>query len=396
MELRDSQIRNKGRRKWGRGEAPATLSAPPLTVFKQADGRYRWVLISSNAFEDRDGEIVSQKALEADVARADTDNDYGPLDWWHTPVILGDCDFNAMHGRMLVESGTFHDARVGERVKAAAPRLRVSIAFKHPATEPDAAGVFHSIRRFARSLLPAGQEANSLTAMPVVTKESETMLKDKMKALATLLGGDDELVKHVLKQAETAEKAAELAGTRTKQKAEDEDKPEGTDAAADAPFPKAEVEDDEKPEDEEKKTKAAADAPPAVIGDMTPAEFTQFLGTALKEFSDRLAAVETATTQKDAAAAEQRQALKALGGKLDAIAEAADAALTGVKELKGELPRVLGDKRTGVFRPSQDAPEPSEALKERMKANQSAKAGPHGDDPWGKHMAAIFKASGGQ
>lgn len=38
-----------------------------FTVFKQQNGRYRWVAISSNAYRDRDGEIVSKKALENDA-----------------------------------------------------------------------------------------------------------------------------------------------------------------------------------------------------------------------------------------------------------------------------------------------------------------------------------------
>lgn len=218
-------------------------------------------------------------------------------------------------------------------------------------------------------------------------------LEEKLAAFGALLKAPPDRVKAILNLADVQEKAADAAGVRHKAAKADDDKPAGEDAAADAPFPKAEAEDDEEPEESEKKTKAA-DAAPAVIGDMTPAEFTQFLGTALKEFSDRLAAVETATRTKAAGDAEQAKALKALDGKLGEIAEAAEAALTGVKELKGELPRVLGDKRTGTFRPSADGPEPSEKLKERIAANKEAQAGPHADDPWAKHMNAIFGAAG--
>jgi hypothetical protein len=40
-------------------------------VFKQANGQHRWILFSSNAYQDRDREIVKQAALEADVARTE-------------------------------------------------------------------------------------------------------------------------------------------------------------------------------------------------------------------------------------------------------------------------------------------------------------------------------------
>lgn len=137
-------------------------------VYKQNDGAYRWLLISSNAFRDRDGEIVSTKALVNDCERADTEKDYGPLRWWHVPGIdIGQCDFNMVHGRMLIESGTFDDPEIGERVKEEQDKLEISIGFTHPSSEPDSEGVFNSIRRFERSLVPKGRVSNRFTAVLV-------------------------------------------------------------------------------------------------------------------------------------------------------------------------------------------------------------------------------------
>ena len=186
-------------------------------VKKQADGSYRWTLLSSSSFEDRDKEVVSQKALVKDVARADKDGDYGPLFWWHLPEAeLGTTDFNAMEGRVLVESGLFHNKQVGEKVAEHADELGVSIGFYHPESEPDADGVFHNIRRFERSLLPLDVASNTLTAVPLVVKE--TSMDDKKKErLLELLGGDEALVNSVIKQAETAEKQAEQQGVRFKE-----------------------------------------------------------------------------------------------------------------------------------------------------------------------------------
>jgi len=54
-----------------------------VMVFKEESGDYRWIMFSSNAFQDKDGEIISLKALTDDVARADEDGYYGPLRWRH-------------------------------------------------------------------------------------------------------------------------------------------------------------------------------------------------------------------------------------------------------------------------------------------------------------------------
>lgn len=137
-----------------------------VTVYKQSDGKYRWITISSNGFRDRDGEIVSTKALMEDCDRADTEKEYGPLRWWHIPgVDIGDCDYNMVHGHMLIESGTFRDPEIGMRVKEEQTGLEISIGFTHPSTEPDRDGVFNQIRRFERSLVPKGRVSNRFTSL---------------------------------------------------------------------------------------------------------------------------------------------------------------------------------------------------------------------------------------
>lgn len=136
-----------------------------IQVFKDARRKLRWISFSSNAFQDHDREIVSLKALEEDCYRADQDGEYGPLRWWHVPGLdIGVCDFNMMHGRILIESGTFYNERIGARVKEQAQDLQVSLGFLHPVGEPQHDGVYRNIRRFERSLLPHGSASNFLTA----------------------------------------------------------------------------------------------------------------------------------------------------------------------------------------------------------------------------------------
>jgi len=182
-------------------------SAKSFTVFKDASGNMRWVAQSSTAYQDRDKEIVSTKALADDCAFADKTGSYGPLRWWHCAGLdLGDCDFNAMHGRILIESGTFRSPQIAQKVAAAADSLEISLGFLHLPTEPDASGVFHHIRRFERSLVPRGKAANRFTAFRV--KETVRMDATKVAALKTL-GFSDSDITELEARATATEKAAD-------------------------------------------------------------------------------------------------------------------------------------------------------------------------------------------
>lgn len=165
-------------------------------VYKTKDGTYRWVAISSNGYEDRDNQCVSTKALEDDCALADQLAQkigwlaYGPLTFWHMeePVFMrkgdyssvlagpsswavGKTDFNTVYNGMLVESGTFFDDSIAEPLAAVAKMLRLSIAFAVPPKSPDDEGVFHKIRRYARTLVPLGHAvpSNRFTSFTVQT-----------------------------------------------------------------------------------------------------------------------------------------------------------------------------------------------------------------------------------
>ncbi len=187
-----------------------------LTVFKDKNNQYRWVGLSSNAFRDRDGEIVSTKALAQDVIRADKDGDYGDLHWWHTTVKLGTTDFNMLHGRILLESGVLDDD-VAQLVARKASDYQLSIGFAYPPSEPDGDGVFNNIQRKERSLVPAGLAANPLTKFSTV-KETKMNEQEKILALKALLGND--LAEEKLSDAEVAEKAAD--GMKLAFKSQDE------------------------------------------------------------------------------------------------------------------------------------------------------------------------------
>jgi hypothetical protein len=179
-------------------------------VRKEADGRYRWIAVSSTAHRDRDKQIISTKALQRDVEQLDEIGDYGHLNYWHVPeLIIGNCDFRMLEGRMLIESGTIFDEKVATALSK--EKHKVSIEFYHPVDEPDKEGVFHTIITKGRAVLPPGYEANPFTTVKGVYHEMDN--EQKTKKFVQLLGGDEEaqeLVGSILKDAQEIQKDADL------------------------------------------------------------------------------------------------------------------------------------------------------------------------------------------
>lgn len=145
-------------------------------IFKEADGNYRWVLLSSNGYRDRDGEIISTKALERDVALWDMEGAPAqPLRWWHvalTPdynrgIEIGTTDFRMLADHTLIESGTFIDPVVGEAVFKAQGELAASVGFRHSPNQPNSDKIFDDVNIFERSLLPKGRQSNVLVELMV-------------------------------------------------------------------------------------------------------------------------------------------------------------------------------------------------------------------------------------
>lgn len=152
------------------------VAATPM-VFKEENGDYRWVLLSSNGFRDRDGDIISTKALEQDVALWDLEGaPPDPLRLWHIALNedfskgleVGKTDFRMVHGHTLIESGLFYAKEVGEAVFQAQDELAASIGYHYSPNQPDSDKVFHAVRIFERSLLPKGSASNVLTRLSVV------------------------------------------------------------------------------------------------------------------------------------------------------------------------------------------------------------------------------------
>lgn len=190
-----------------------------LFVFKDTTGRHRWVSISSTAFKDKDGEIVSREALEKATYKMQSRNNYGPLRFWHMKGLdLGGCDFSIVHSRSLVESGTFVNENVGQAVAKKAPVYKMSIGFNYPIGQPDLQGVYKDIDIFERSIVPADLASNLFTGLFV--SEEKIMNDTKQAAIVSAfknLGLDEATTNALLGQVNFNEKSADNMGVGFKE-----------------------------------------------------------------------------------------------------------------------------------------------------------------------------------
>lgn len=221
--MADRKRRMTNRKK--RRSSAAVVGKGSLTVFKQSDGKYRWVMYTSNPYRDKDMEYVTQKAHEQDIESLDTNGYDGQvLRLWHVgePYFedesdwttvkagpgadIGTCDFAAMHGRIRIESGLFYNEQDAVAIANAQDELEGSLAFAHPSYQPDEGGGFVDIRSFERSLTPKDMASNLFTKL-LVSKET-TMDPKKLEAFKALGVDIDKALSGAEKVQKKADKTA--------------------------------------------------------------------------------------------------------------------------------------------------------------------------------------------
>lgn len=349
-ELREAgEVYKSSKYAYRRSTVKPGASAGTLAVFKDASGQWRWLAVTTTAFQDRDREIISRAALKADVARTDRDGLYGPLRYWHvgTPnqadpaapwgqgADIGTCDFSALSesGLSLIESGTFKSEAVAQRVAAVADQLEMSPGFFYPRGSLRD-GVYHTIRRFERSIVPrwAGRASNLFTAFAATKGSTVAMDATKRKALEEM-GLSPADLQAFLTETQQREKAAQAQGVALKSQ-----QPtitiEGRTFGL-VPIEEPTPEPVEEPIEEPAESKSSDT--PLVIGDMTPTEFKAFLAPLLAPLATKAAT--SVTVPLSPADAE----IAALKSQLDALA-------AQLAELTGEQPPAI---KSGGYRASQ-------------------------------------------
>jgi len=293
----------------------APVRSRALSVFRQADGRYRWVARACTAALNRVGEIDSRALFDSFVENAPVEG-YPQLRFFHDPrLLMGQGDYLARDDAVFIGSGLLDDGPLAMAFVDACEKGRgawgTSDGFT--ATQPPEqwevaegvtipvyqAGVLREI-----SVVPESVAAAWFTAIDV---EVRRMRKEVLDGLVELFGDEEQartFVEAFAEDVDGANRAIREAGLVTRDGAQDQDAasdPPVEPAVLAAPAEPAEIVlDDEALDAIAEKVKAAV---PAV--DLGP------LQAALAGIEARLAAIEGAT--------ETRQALTAVDTRLKAL-----------------------------------------------------------------------------
>jgi len=382
---------------WDDTKPDSFYKAKSFAVYKAADGTPRWLARSTTAYRDRDGEILSVAALDADSQRMTATKQYGPLRWWHVGrpdpanptapwgpgLDLGDCDFSMVIGRTRVESGTFKSAAIARAVARVADSLELSPGFFHPPTAPDAGGVFTQIRTFERSLVPTryARASNLFTGLTVKESRMDDIeFKRRLKAAIMELSLNRVEAATLGQDLAQTDKTAEAAGIAFK--SQDAPTvylgPDGTPGiiqggawvalkAATPPAPPEVVAavEEKAPELEMEVEEPTDESYAPAIGDMTPDEFGALLDARLAPLIKALDIAGKMGGHMD----ELKSMMSGVATKEAGLASEVAALKTQVAELAGDAPRVLA----GGYRASAAAatvvPDGDARLKEAAPGN---------------------------
>ncbi len=179
---------------------------------------------STNAFEDREGEIFTTKALEDFVEQSEEKEFDGTFDFWHIDgTEFAGKKWKGVIGRILVETGPYFDNEAGRAAKtffAEFPNGHPEIApkgwgaspkFQFKPEERMKDGIFHWLWITKTSTLPRAAAANIHTE----GKQIMALTEDQEKAAVAIFGKD--FVETLKTDAETKTVELEKAGVAHKE-----------------------------------------------------------------------------------------------------------------------------------------------------------------------------------
>lgn len=196
-------------------------------AIKQVNGKPWFIAYSTNAFEDREREIFSTKALEKYVEEAEKKDDRGYFNFWHiktkaNPALtdFAKKEWQGVEGRFLIEAGPFLDDEKGQ----AALKFFKQYPDGHPDIAPEGwgcspeyrylpeerkSGTYDNIWITRTSALPR------LAAANIWTKGTTMAISEQQKQAANTIFGE-KLAAQIFKSAEDATKELEEAGVAHK------------------------------------------------------------------------------------------------------------------------------------------------------------------------------------
>lgn len=144
-----------------------------FNVFKGQDGKWYWIAKYTNAYEDKEHEIFTEKAHEDFIRRVDMGLVDTPELWvWHTKGTKhGQADTVFGIGRIMVALGHFDETAEAQKAIKFYQKNADKLKLSHGALAPKWAihdGLIESYNTFEISVLPDGAESNPYTSYEVI------------------------------------------------------------------------------------------------------------------------------------------------------------------------------------------------------------------------------------
>lgn len=344
-------------------------------VKMQADGRVRWTMISSGAFEDRDHQIVSSAYLQSALAFAAKTGYKGSLNFWHIKHSdIGRCDFQLLVGEppVLVESGLFDETPAASRAAQYYLKHAVeqggSIEFLWTDLTPD--GVFNPPGVIVRrSVLPRQYASFPWSGLLVKEHKMSKTRPEQIAEFAKVIGVTPEEAEQMIEQIESGAKELADYGVRWKEIQAADAEPESAENA-----PQAEESSEQPAEPAEKSTatdEGAAQQVENADGDqeeaaeievvLTPETLsaiieqvstgiTERFQTAISTLEERIQTLDGGLAEFDMALKAISASVKAYEAKIEALQVADD---EKIAQAVRDLPRATVKNLTAAQRPTQ-------------------------------------------
>ena len=246
----EREERGEGEKDVDEDESIQTAYVPARsTVYKSADGSWRWLALCNWAVVDKEAEVVSGAAYRDGIAKAHTSGQWGELDLVHVDgTDAGDCDMLFTTSRngeppKLGAGGTWYDTPRAVKARQAVQRdpdyWGMSIKFRYD-PQRKVKGIYTGNIEFLKyTILPKAMAASYGTAIAVQGGEpmSKAMDDKTVEALGQLGLSEDEIEELAQKQKALPleENVAQKEGEDTLEATEEEAKEEN----AEAPVTKA-------------------------------------------------------------------------------------------------------------------------------------------------------------
>ncbi len=262
--------------------SPPEAQKSDFTVWKDADGSWKWMTIYSNKFRDSDRvpEIISEKSHQTFEALVDMEIVPPPELWlWHIPGSMwGKSDMVTYSDGFSIAFGTVlpgYEFIAEGLMKAIDEGDDIAVSHGMPGefivrNEDDPTVIdFHITREI--SVLPRSAAANKLTGFVVFKEQGEDVMPipdEKKEWLLAKFGIDQGVITKLESGLANQAKAADDAGIESKETeeaepvAEVETKEEVVEEKDEAPVETPDAEVDEKVEEETKETETPAEPTP--------------------------------------------------------------------------------------------------------------------------------------